>query len=306
MADYDWGGAESALKEKAGQWYDPTMLQDLQRNVSYGQGENVDQGSVNDWVSRIGNKAQLRGSNEANSTYEANGRGGVTVGPTGKVNDPMGTGGGGGQSTTQQWNNSQNDYTNQLLQQMMEQQRGAADQNRQRGDALYGQLMQRATQGTNVDKNDPVIRAQTEAFTANTDRAQRNYLADRAESLGPYSSGAMRGEGRMATERAGQAAGGFQAQLMGRELTARRDEIQNALSGMQGMLSADQTRELQKQLGLLNHSIQQQGIGLGQQGLGLQAKGMENQQNNFYDTLGLQAENQANTWDWMRSGGGSF
>ena len=31
-----------------------------------------------------------------------------------------------------------------------------------------------------------------------------------------------------------------------------------------------------------------------------------NQQAQFYDQLGLNAENQANTWDWMRSYGGGF
>ena len=57
-----------------------------------------------------------------------------------------------------------------LLQQMFDQQRGAAAANRARGDALYGDLSARAAQGLAVDPNDPVIRAQADAFAANQTR----------------------------------------------------------------------------------------------------------------------------------------
>jgi len=162
MADYDWGGAESALKGKAGQWYDSSMLEDLKRNVSYGQGDQVDQNSVNSWVDRISNKAKLRGSNEVNSTYQANGQGGVTVGPTGKVNDPNntggGSGGGGGNATAQQWNGQAAPSAAEgMLKQMQARAAAAAAANKAKSDALYGQLLQPAQQGTAVSPNDPVI-----------------------------------------------------------------------------------------------------------------------------------------------------
>ena len=66
MADsVDWGQAEDNLKQKAGQWYDPSMLDDLKRNAAAGQANNeATQATVDDWTNRIANKAQLRGSNE--------------------------------------------------------------------------------------------------------------------------------------------------------------------------------------------------------------------------------------------------
>ena len=95
---------------------------------------------------------------------------------------------------------------------------------------------------------------------------------------------------------------------MGRELTARRAEIASALQGMQGMLNADQTRQLQQQLGLIDQAIRQQELGLGGQQLdaswqmGLRSQDIDvmrallaNEQ--FRASLGLQAENQYNMWN---------
>ena len=322
MAEFDWGGAESALKNKSGEFYDSSMLEDLKRNVSYGQGDQVDPNSVNDWVNRIGNKAKLRGSNEVNSTYQANGQGGVTVGPTGKVNGPNNTGGGsggGGNSTAQQWNGqAAPSAADGMLKQMQEQAAASAAANKAKSDALYGQLLQRAQQGTAVSPNDPVIKAQTEAFTANTDRATRNYLADRAEQAGPYAN--LAGEQRMATERSGQASGNFTAELMGRELTSRRAEISDALNGMRGMLSLDQQNQLQRELAVMDDAIKRQGLSLASSGqnqsydlglrgattagrgvdLGFMNAGNQNQQ--FYSELGLR-NNQYAAENYFRGAG---
>ncbi|MGE3341502.1 MAG: hypothetical protein AB7J46_06435 [Candidatus Altimarinota bacterium] len=143
-----------------------------------------------------------------------------------------------------------------LIKQMMEQQRLKEIQNRERGDALYAQLLERANQSLDISPDLPVIKAQTEAFAAAQERARRNYLSDLAESSGPYAN--LRGEERMAMERAGQAVGGLTAQLMGRELEARRAEIQAALNGAAGLLTADQELNLRKQLGLLDNMVEQQ------------------------------------------------
>jgi flagellar biosynthesis chaperone FliJ len=61
----------------------------------------------------------------------------------------------------------------------------------------------------------------------------------------------------MAAERAGQQTANFQAELMGRELSARRNEIAQALSSQQGLISGDQTRALQAQLAALDQAISQ-------------------------------------------------
>ena len=180
-----------------------------------------------------------------------------------------------------------------LLQQMFDQQRGAAAANRARGDALYGDLSARAAQGLAVDPNDPVIRAQADAFAANQTRSSRDYLGDIAERGGAYAN--LRGEQRMAAEKAGQNSGTFKAELMGREVAARRASIESALNGMRGMLTAEQQLGLQQQLALLDNSIKQQGLGLEGQQIG-------NQNTQYYDTLGLNSQKWADEMDQRRSG----
>jgi len=127
-------------------------------------------------------------------------------------------------------------------------------------DVVRNSYLQQATQGTKVDTNDPNFRQQADTFAAGVDRQKRNYLADQAEQAGPYATGAMRGQARMASERAGQAIGGFEADLIGRELTNRRTEIQNALSGLRGLVSDDQARQLQRELAELQAQMQRLGI----------------------------------------------
>lgn len=254
MADVDWGSVEQQLKQKSGQWYDPSMLADVQRNSSYGAGGGAN--NVDDWVNRVANKSQLRAGNEANSTYTANGQGGYTTGPTGTVN-----GGDGGQSNSTQAPQYQND----LIKQMMDRQASQDAQQRQRGDNLYNLLNERATQGLNVDRNNPAIRAQADAFSAQQDRAARNLNSDVAERGGQFAN--LEGTRRMSAERAGQASGAFEANLMGQEINAKRQEIAQALQGQAGLLTADQQNQLQRQMALLDAAAKQQQIGLGRSSL---------------------------------------
>ncbi len=145
-------------------------------------------------------------------------------------------------------------------------------------DELYQMLLSRAKQGTAIDKNDPNIRQQVDPYAAAQERARRDYLADAAERSGPLVN--LRGEQRLAMERAGQATGLFESQLIGRELENRRAEIIHALDSLGAKLSDDQRLALQKELGYLNDATQRYGIeankgiaagqlGLGQQQLGL-------------------------------------
>ncbi len=64
----------------------------------------------------------------------------------------------------------------------------------------------------------------------------------------------------MASERLGQRAGTFEAQLVGQELTAKRNEIAQALQSMQGILTEDQRITLRQQLGLLDQIHQAAGL----------------------------------------------
>jgi hypothetical protein len=155
---------------------------------------------------------------------------------------------------------------------------------KQRGDDLYRRLSERAGQALDIDRNDPIIRRQADAYTANEIRASRDYLADLAEREGPSAN--LRGEERMAAERMGQRTGSFEAELMARELTARRAEIAEALNGMAGLLGHDQEIELRSQLAALDSELRKYGIDVSDR--------------QFNADLGLRAEDRASYWDAVR------
>ena len=134
-------------------------------------------------------------------------------------------------------------------------------------DELYNTLMGRANQGLAVDRNNPVVRAQADAFSANQERSRRNYLADTAESSGPNAN--LRNEERMSAERMGQATGGFEAELMGREVQAKRDEISNALNNAQGLLTMEQQLALQQKLANMDDVIKRMGLAQSDKQFGL-------------------------------------
>ena len=160
-------------------------------------------------------------------------------------------------------------------------------------DELYNMLMGRAKQGLAVDQNDPNIRNQTDSFAAEQERGNRNYLRALAEKGGP---GANLGtEGRMANEQANQATGNLRSQLVGHEIAARRQEIQQALTQMGGMLSEEQKMALQRELAIMDDATRRYGIGtqaeLGRGSLALQGQ-----------DLSLRGEDRASYWDAVRSG----
>lgn len=125
-------------------------------------------------------------------------------------------------------------------------------------DDLYNTLLARSNQSLAVNPNDPTIRAQADPYAAATTKSTRNYLADLAEKAGPLAN--LTGETRLANENAGQAQGQFESQLIGNELTARRTEIQNALTQMGGMLSDQQKNALTAQLAQLDDATKRYGI----------------------------------------------
>lgn len=152
-------------------------------------------------------------------------------------------------------------------------------------DQLVQQLLGRAGQSLAVDRNDPVIRAQADAYSANQQRAQRDYLADLAEKSGPYAN--LQGEARLSAERLGQQTGAFEAQLMGRELDTRRTEITDALTQLRGMLTTDQQLALQRELALIDDATKRLGLNYQNSQFGAQLAQNESQ---FGRNLGFQYE----------------
>jgi hypothetical protein len=171
-------------------------------------------------------------------------------------------------------------------------------------------LMGRAQQSLNIDPNDPIIKGQTAAYNANEERARRDYISDAAESGGPLVN--LQGEKRIAAERLGQKTGAFQAELIGRELTARRAEIQAALQQMGDMLTEEQRLSLQRELGLLDNQIRGRELDIRhdlggrdldlRQLLGLRALDDENDQ--FALRLGFDTADRNAYWDDRRRNGG--
>lgn len=176
------------------------------------------------------------------------------------------------QSPSQSWNSQPVDpypsWYKDLMTQQVTMQQEQQRQAKEKSDALYSTLNTRASQGLQVNAADPIIKGQVDAFTAAGERSRRNYLSDTAERSGPYAN--LRGEQRMTAEKLGQGTSGFQAELIGRELGARRDEIAQALAMQGGMLSADQQRNLQMQLATMDQAIKEAGVGLQGRGLDLQ------------------------------------
>lgn len=170
---------------------------------------------------------------------------------------------------------------------------GAQVQRDPRADALYQQLLGRSQQGLAVNRNDPVIRAQADAYGAQTERARRNFVSDTAEREGPLAN--IQGERRMAAERQGQQSGAFEAELMGRELTARRQEIAQALAQMQGLLTADQEANLRMQLAEMDAQ-------LAREGLGVQRRAQDFGMDQFLRDLALREWDTSNRWDYAYSG----
>lgn len=163
---------------------------------------------------------------------------------------------------------------------------------------LIDSLIKRSTQSLSIDQNDPLIRQQADPLEAQMTRDAREALSGMAESGGPSAN--LEGEQRVMAERTGQAKGQLESSLIGNELTARRQEIQSALSGMQGLLTADQQMALEKELGYLDDATKRIGLSnsfaLGTAGLNqdwMKAL-LSNQQ--FLDSLGLESEQQYNYW----------
>jgi hypothetical protein len=169
-----------------------------------------------------------------------------------------------------------------------------------RATELYDQLRQRATQGLDIDRNDPVIRAQADAYGAQAERARRDSLSDLAERSGPHAN--LRGEERLGYERRGQQVGAFEAELVGRELQARRDEIAQALQLSATFLSTEQQRELQRQIALLDHAIAQQNAS--NSGMSVSQDWMEAllQNAQFLDDLEARERDRRSYYDLVQSG----
>ena len=125
--------------------------------------------------------------------------------------------------------------------------------------SLKEQLYSRANQSMDIDPNNPVMKAQMDAFNAQQDRATNQAMSQAAEEAaarGLGNSGALENEKRLAQERAGFNSAQFQGQLMQQELTSRREEVQNALEQMGNILSDEEKLALTKEMHDIDSAIE--------------------------------------------------
>ena len=174
----------------------------------------------------------------------------------------------------------------------------------QQRSALYDQLLARISQPITPDANDPTIRRQADAYSAAATRGTRDMLANLAEQGGPYAN--LTGETRLANERAAQASGGFEAQLIGREQDARRESIQKDLALYGNLLSDDERTQLAEELGLLGAQNEAQGISnnyaLGVMGNQTTRRGQDFNYDQYLRELALREWDYGNQDYYRRSG----
>jgi hypothetical protein len=187
-------------------------------------------------------------------------------------------------------------------------------------DTVRNSYLQTIQKGTAVDTNDPNFRMQSDAYGAAQERARRNAIDDSVQgnfAQGMQGSGAATVERRMIDEASARNQGQFEAQLVGQELQSRRDEIQNALASLGGMIDNDQKLALQRELAALDAALKRESLAqtgaLGSQDLSLRDKLgtgalnvdmiralLQNQQ--FGDELGYNVGNSA-VQNWLRANG---
>jgi hypothetical protein len=136
-------------------------------------------------------------------------------------------------------------------------------------DALL-KYMKRSQETPTLD--DPILGPQTEVFRAanqrNTERNRRSAV-ERASAQGQNQSGYVDNLIQDGVQKQGFNNSQFNANLLGGELTKRREELQAGLRMAAATGDAEATRELQTRLAQVSAAMQQQGLNLqGQLGFG--------------------------------------
>lgn len=166
--------------------------------------------------------------------------------------------------------------------------------------SLLDLVQQRAQAPAFVSREDPNVRAQSDAYSANQQRAARNSIADIAESQGPLAN--ITAETRLANERAGQASGSFEAEVLARAQQQKAQEIQQYLSIWGGLIDSDKRTALERELAQMQNATQQQALGnqltIANQQNQTQNTSINNQMDQFLRELALREANQNNTWDY--------
>lgn len=145
--------------------------------------------------------------------------------------------------------------------------------------------------------DDSILGPQTEVFRAanqrNTER-QRRTAVERASAQGQNQSGYVDTLINDGVQKQGFNNAQYNANLLGGELSKRREELQAGLQLASATGNAEATRELQARLAQVSAALQQEGLNLqGQLGSGdlaLRSRMADMSNSQFYDQLGINTQ----------------
>lgn len=197
-------------------------------------------------------------------------------------------------------NPAANSQLNQYMSQLMAQQQAAAAeraaasaQQREFSSKVHSNILSRYAEASKpVDENDPFISHQRQVHDAESQRALgmgREAMAARGATQGTP-QGASDAYLQSSYENLGKDNAGYAAGLTAQEYDKRRQEIDSLLTLGAGVLSGDETRMLQEEMGTIDAQLKslagQNAYSLGTGQLGLGQQGLNNQNQQFYDQMG--------------------
>lgn len=191
---------------------------------------------------------------------------GTTVDVIQAANDPNGNhqwqwliGGNDTNNNNNTNNTALDDYLAQLMKDNAERKSNADAQRKGLQDRIHGLEDKYAAP---VTADDSIIAPQVDAYRGETDRTLASYrekMAERAhaEGLGSGAFDAAIGESTLA---GGRAVGGFQAGLMGKELTDRRGAYSDVLRQDASLLGEQDTNDLQQKIAAIDAELRNKGL----------------------------------------------
>lgn len=175
-----------------------------------------------------------------------------------------------------------NDQLSSFLTQLLQQQAGyQSTAGQQRADLLSQIKGLIGTYSAPVSATDPIIKAQSDAYEGQTNRALDNFrqmAAERAHAEGT-SSGAFDSQLGNAQMAAGRSVGDFTSSLMGTELNNRRQALSDMLGKGFGLLSEQDQNDLQSRISTIDSALSAIGLSntnqVANRGLDLQGRGLD-------------------------------
>ena len=223
----------------------------------------------------------------------------------GNGSDDRGGGGGGGGIAAQAVNYTRNPQLDQMMSQLLSNQKIEAERRGREADEratwrnqMRGNIMGEFNKAAApVDPNDPIIARARQVHDAASQRAfntGREAMAARSSALGTGQQGSSDAYLQSSAENLAKDNSSYESGLMMDEVKQRRQQILQLLNLGSGVLTADENRMLQEELGTMDAELKQLGLTSGAflGGSGIQTQrdlgfaGMNQQNQQFYDKMG--------------------